>query len=112
MGYDCIVVPQTQNISKKGQLLVKRAIDFFGSAFLLILLLPLLICIACLIKISSRGPIFFIQSRKGLHGKSFNIFKFRSMYYEEDSLFEAAEINDKRITKIGLFFRRAKSVLR
>lgn len=106
MGYDCIIVPQTRNISKKGQLLVKRAIDFFGSAFLLILFLPLLICIASLIKISSRGPIFFIQSRKGLHGKSFNIFKFRSMHYEEDNLFEAAEIDDKRITKIGHFIRK------
>jgi len=69
---------------KKVSLIVKRFIDIAGSLMGLILCLPVLILIALLVKLSSKGPILFRQVRLGQYGKKFTFLKFRSMYVNND----------------------------
>ncbi len=88
------------------QLLVKRFFDFFGSLILIFFLSPLLIIIAIFIKLDSPGPAIFKQKRKGYHNADFEIYKFRSMYIQQDDVFIAASVEDQRITKIGKFLRK------
>jgi putative colanic acid biosysnthesis UDP-glucose lipid carrier transferase len=84
--------------------------DLFDKVFAivaLILLVPLFIVIACCIRFSSPGPIFFKQPRLGLNGKKFNVYKFRTMkLHEENGVVRQATQNDPRITPIGGFLRR------
>jgi putative colanic acid biosynthesis UDP-glucose lipid carrier transferase len=84
--------------------------DLFDKLFALtalILLTPLFIMLAILIKFSSQGPVFFKQPRLGLNGKPFNVYKFRSMkVHEEHGTVTQATQEDPRITKIGRFIRR------
>ncbi|TPE20413.1 sugar transferase [Clostridium perfringens] len=99
-------------------LFLKRFMDIFASILGLILLSPILIVVSILIKLDSKGPVFFSQKRVGLHGKSFNMYKFRSMVVNaeeiKDKLKEQNEMsgpmfkmkNDPRITKIGKFIRK------
>jgi len=89
--------------------MVKRTIDFFAAFIGLIVLSPFFLIIAVLVKLDSRGPIFYLQNRVGLKGKLFQLFKFRSMKIEADKL---APITigqrDSRITPTGYFLRRFK----
>ncbi len=64
---------------RKIHLITKRLIDFFGSLMGLMIMSPVLIVIAILIKLTSKGPIFFRQERLGKNGEVFKIFKFRTM---------------------------------
>ncbi|WP_342470255.1 sugar transferase [Ureibacillus sp. FSL K6-3587] len=93
---------------RKINLIIKRLIDFFGSLLGLIILSPILIIIAILIKATSKGPVFFKQERLGKNGKVFKIIKFRTMVVNAEKigsgLFLKSE-NDNRITKIGKFLR-------
>ncbi len=86
---------------------LKPLIDKTISAFLLVLLMPLFLLVALWIKLESKGPIFFRQSRVGIYGQTFHIFKFRSMTVTEngDDVVQAQK-NDSRITKIGHFIRK------
>jgi putative colanic acid biosynthesis UDP-glucose lipid carrier transferase len=79
----------------------------FASAALLILA-PLFAVIAVAIKMSSPGPVFFTQKRKGIDGHPFSIYKFRTMtvHREEDGHLTQARPGDARITKTGAFLRR------
>jgi lipopolysaccharide/colanic/teichoic acid biosynthesis glycosyltransferase len=70
---------------RKISLLIKRAIDILGSAFLLILLSPIFVAIALAIKLTSKGEIFFSQERLGHFGIHFQFLKFRSMYVNNSS---------------------------
>jgi lipopolysaccharide/colanic/teichoic acid biosynthesis glycosyltransferase len=95
------------NLSNKHYCFAKRGFDIFGSLILLILFSPLFILISILIKLSSRGPVFFCHCRVGLGGKQFYLWKFRSMVsgvskYE----FSPKNVADMRITFIGRFIRR------
>jgi lipopolysaccharide/colanic/teichoic acid biosynthesis glycosyltransferase len=65
--------------------LAKRMLDLVGSFLLLVLLLPVLVCIAVAIKLTSKGPILFKQKRIGQFGQQFMFLKFRSMYTDADS---------------------------
>ena len=89
-------------------LFIKRLIDFFGSLVGVIILSPILIIIALLIKLTSKGNVFFRQERLGKNGKVFKIFKFRTMIVDAekmgDGLFVKTE-QDNRITKIGKILR-------
>lgn len=84
----------------------KRALDIFGAGLLIICLLPLMFLIAILIRVSSKGPIFFKQRRHGLHGKEIVVYKFRSMYVHNANSLVQAKKNDPRITPIGRFIRK------
>ncbi|MDG1730885.1 MAG: sugar transferase [Algibacter sp.] len=87
----------------------KRLFDIVFSLLGLILLFPILIIISILIKLDSKGPVFFIQGRVGKNNKDFNIYKFRtmSMLSDKKGLLTLGN-NDARITKIGYFLRRYK----
>jgi len=88
---------------------VKRIEDIILSVIILILIAPLLVCIALAVKISSPGPVFFVQFRGGFNGYVFRMFKFRSMYVPTsvDSKVKQATLGDPRITRIGSFLRRS-----
>jgi lipopolysaccharide/colanic/teichoic acid biosynthesis glycosyltransferase len=88
---------------------VKRILDVVGSALGLLLLLPVLAIVAVIIKLDSPGPIFFRQERVGLGGRSFRIFKFRSMVVDAARAGTALTVRaDTRITRAGMFLRRSK----
>jgi exopolysaccharide biosynthesis polyprenyl glycosylphosphotransferase len=100
------------------QMAIKRLFDIASSAAALVVLSPLLLGVALIIKVTSRGPIFFKQKRVGLHGKPFNMLKFRSMVVNAEELKAKLEAmneqtgpvfkikNDPRITSIGRFIRK------
>jgi exopolysaccharide biosynthesis polyprenyl glycosylphosphotransferase len=100
-------------------LVAKRLIDVAGSAFLLVVLSPLLALIALLVKLDSGGPVFFWQERVGLHGRTFEVVKFRSMVAgaeeQQEDLAHRNQIKgqafkldrDPRTTRVGRFLRRA-----
>jgi len=93
---------------RKLNLFIKRCIDFFGSLFGIILILPLLIVISLSVKFTSKGPIFFRQERLGKKGKVFKIVKFRTMVVNAEKIGDGLKINsenDDRITKVGKFLR-------
>jgi putative colanic acid biosysnthesis UDP-glucose lipid carrier transferase len=86
---------------------VKRIFDFFfSSIFLLFVMSWLLPIIGLLIKLDSRGPVFFLQQRSGQDNKAFSCFKFRTMKVNNESDLKQATKNDPRITKLGTFLRR------
>jgi exopolysaccharide biosynthesis polyprenyl glycosylphosphotransferase len=99
-------------------LLVKRGLDFLMAVVALLVLSPLLLILAVLVKVSSRGPIFFLQTRCGLGGRKFTLYKFRSMRADADLRREELEAlnevdgpvfkirNDPRCTPIGRFMRK------
>ncbi|HBX8616835.1 TPA: undecaprenyl-phosphate glucose phosphotransferase [Klebsiella pneumoniae] len=86
-------------------MVVKRLEDIVVSSIILLLISPLLACIACAVKFTSPGPVIFRQVRYGMDGKSILVWKFRSMtVMENDNVIQATK-NDVRITKIGKFLR-------
>lgn len=90
---------------------VKRTFDIIFSLAVLIFVLSWLIpLISIIVKLSSRGPIFFIQDRIGLKNEKFRCLKFRSMYAENkllENYFIPTIENDQRVTKIGKFLRKS-----
>jgi Undecaprenyl-phosphate glucose phosphotransferase len=85
----------------------KRMLDLFVSGFAFIFLLSWLVpLIGLLIKLDSKGPVFFRQLRSGRNNKSFWCYKFRSMYVNSDSDAIQASKNDSRITRVGAFLRK------
>ena len=86
---------------------VKRMIDIFVGLFFILLLSPVYIITALIIKLSSNGPIFFSQERVGLHGVPFNMYKFRSMYSdaEKEGTPLLSSSNDERVTPFGKWMR-------
>jgi lipopolysaccharide/colanic/teichoic acid biosynthesis glycosyltransferase len=90
-------------------LALKRALDVAGSAAGLVLLLPVFLVIAIVIKLDSPGSVFFRQERVGRGGRLFRIFKFRSMIADASHRGTALTVRaDKRITRVGEFLRRSK----
>lgn len=88
---------------------IKRIFDFICSTLGLIVLSPILIIIAIMIKKGSDGPVFFRQIRVGENGKDFEILKFRTMVVDAEKLGRQITVgNDSRITKIGAFLRKYK----
>ncbi len=85
----------------------KRILDAVLGVFIFVLFTPLMLLIALLVKVTSKGPLFFMQERVGLDGKSFNIIKFRTMRIdaEKDGARFACP-KDSRVTAIGGFLRR------
>ncbi len=99
--------------------LVKRCFDFCSAALFILITMPLYICIALLVKLDSPGSVFYRQTRIGLHGRPFKVWKFRTMVVNADQLQKELEAsnemkdgvlfkmkNDPRITRVGKFLRR------
>ena len=91
---------------KKLSLILKRIFDIVVSFIMLIILLPVFIFLGIAIKIDSKGPVFFRQERITQYGKTFKIFKFRTMVNNAEKLGTQVTVgNDARITKVGKFIR-------
>ncbi|MEW6042610.1 MAG: exopolysaccharide biosynthesis polyprenyl glycosylphosphotransferase, partial [Elusimicrobiota bacterium] len=89
------------------QMVSKRIFDLVFSILVLIMLCPLFIVIAVLVKLTSQGPILFKQVRIGKHGRPFTLFKFRSMYHEMPKYdITPDSLHDKRIFPFGKILRR------
>jgi putative colanic acid biosysnthesis UDP-glucose lipid carrier transferase len=89
--------------------LAKSIEDVTLSVLILLLLSPVLLAVAVAIKYDSSGPVFFRQKRAGWNGKTFRIWKFRSMYVQQSNdkeTLKQAEKNDPRVTKVGAFIRK------
>ena len=83
---------------------LKRLLDIVFSSILILILSPLLILISIIVRLNLGSPIIFTQERTGLHGKTFTIYKFRSMTDERDENGELLE-NELRMTKFSKVFR-------
>jgi exopolysaccharide biosynthesis polyprenyl glycosylphosphotransferase len=104
--------------SEGGAQVIKRALDVIMAAVLLVLLIPVLVSVAIAIKVSSPGPIFFLQDRIGLNKRRFKIWKFRTMVTGAEKLMAGLERqneasgpvfkmrNDPRVTSLGRWLRR------
>ncbi|MDF9475235.1 MULTISPECIES: sugar transferase [Bacillus cereus group] len=116
---DSIEITQENINANKGYFVIKRLLDVIGSVCGLILLSPIFLIVALIIKCEdSRGPIFFKQIRVGKDGEEFYMYKFRSMVTDaEEKLEELLRYNeasgamfkmkaDPRVTKIGRFIRK------
>lgn len=119
-----VVLPRIKNIERKNihkkiYVGIKRVMDIFISTIGLILLLPVFLIISAIIRIDSKGPVFFVHKRIGKDGKEIGIYKFRTMVYNaEDLIKEFTEEqqkefrecyklqHDPRVTKIGKILRK------
>ena len=113
---------KTQYSKKYFYKIIKTIFDLLFSSIILVVGLPIFLIIASLIKLSSRGPIFYLQERIGKNKKTFNCIKFRTMHPEAEDLLENLITNnenlkkefeethklknDPRITNIGKFLRK------
>ena len=87
----------------------KRMFDVLASSILLALTLPVIAVFAVLVKLDSRGPAFFRQTRVGLYGQSFNLIKLRSMRLDAEAAgAQWATKNDPRVTRVGKFIRKVR----
>lgn len=96
-------------LKKKGfSLFCKRAFDIVVSLILLGILLPVFLILAIAIKIDSKGPVFYRQVRVTQYGKTFRIFKFRSMVQNADRGSQVTVGQDARITRVGKLIRKCR----
>ena len=128
-----VLYPDLMNPGRRRQsgLLAKRVLDVLGSAVILLVFLPLLAVIALAVKLTSKGPVLFRQTRVGQYGRNFVLYKFRTMYTGSDSAVHREYVtklianqadrkaagghnngvykltNDSRITRVGRFLRRS-----
>ncbi|NMA84096.1 MAG: sugar transferase [Epulopiscium sp.] len=96
--------------NKKLQKAVKRLIDIILSFIVLIVFLPIWVVVVILIKVTSPGPVFFLQDRPGQYKKIFKVYKFRTMKIGSEKMIKGQEVmkDDDRVTSIGKFLRRTK----
>jgi len=114
---EAFITHSTENM-EGWPVIMKRDLDFTLSLFLLIILSPFFLIISLLIKITSPGPIFFVQERVGLNKHRFRLFKFRTMVQGAEKMITDLERfnevsgpvfkikNDPRLTKVGKFLRK------
>lgn len=89
--------------------MMKRAFDIIVSSVALVALSPLFLAIAILIKLDSKGPVFYRGERVGRYGESFRIFKFRSMVPDAEKLGGTSTSDrDQRLTRLGPYIRKFK----
>lgn len=97
-------------MNKNAQLKVKRVMDIIISLIIIVPFSPVWLLISILIKLTSPGPIFFLQLRPGKNRRIFKIFKFRTMQLGSEKMIKDQEVmsDDNRITSIGKILRRTK----
>lgn len=113
-----VVLPHTEPKTRRGYLAVKRIMDIVLAVAALVVLAPIMLIVAIIIKLDSEGPVVFKQTRIGKDGREFTFYKFRSMRvnadYEKAYLWDKNEKgtiifkikDDPRITRVGKFIRR------
>ena len=94
---------------KQVSLFVKRLLDVIFGAILLVLFSPIFLILAIVIKIDSKGPVFYRQERVTIYNRTFRIFKFRTMVQDADKIGPLATVeNDKRVTRVGRIIRKVR----
>ena len=107
--FGALLIEVNADVMPIWQRTVKRILDVFFSLIAIVLLTPVYIVLAVLVKLSSPGPILFVQERIGKNGIPFNIIKFRTMYVNAEKAGpQLSSSNDPRITKIGRFMRKSR----
>ena len=120
LSRDIVIVPKIAKKAKKINYIgIKRAIDVIISIIGLIVLSPIFLILAIIIKLDSKGPVFFAHTRYGKDGKKFKMYKFRTMYENAQDMIndftpeqmkewkENSKLqDDPRITKVGKFLRK------
>jgi len=107
--FDAPLITISKNLMPPWQKLFKRVLDIVISVLCLIILLPVYLITALIIKSTSKGPVFYSHERIGLHGKPFIMYKFRSMYIDAEKNGPAlSSKNDPRITPFGRFMRKVR----
>jgi Undecaprenyl-phosphate glucose phosphotransferase len=86
--------------------LLKRSFDLVVATTAVLLLLPLMLIVAALIKLDSRGPVLFRQARHGYNNHPINVLKFRTMVSSDEKEFRQARRADPRVTRVGRVLRR------
>ena len=101
------LIPISEHKMSDTELCIKRAFDVVVSAVMLVLLVPVYVVIALLVRGSSEGPVIFKQERIGLHGLPFHILKFRTMCVTaEEGKPKLCVDDDPRVTRVGRFLRK------
>lgn len=94
-------------LKRRGSLFFKRLADIIVSLICILILLPFYLIAAVAVKLSSKGPVFYLQTRVGREGGAFSIIKFRTMAVNADKKGEiTVGSSDPRITKVGAFLRK------
>jgi exopolysaccharide biosynthesis polyprenyl glycosylphosphotransferase len=107
--YGALLIEITSDPMPYWQRAIKRVMDIVLSSIALILLIPFYIFSAIAVKMSSPGPILFLQERVGLNGALFKIIKFRTMFVNSEAAGpQLSSSNDPRITNIGRFMRKTR----
>ncbi len=107
--YGALLIEISSDPMPYWQRAIKRVMDIVLSFIAVILLIPFYIFSAIAVKLSSQGPILFLQERVGLNGQQFKIIKFRTMYVNSELAGpQLSSSNDPRITKIGRFMRKTR----
>ena len=107
--YGTLFIELNRDVMPLWQQAMKRFLDIALSVLALIVLSPLYLLCAILVKLSSPGPVFFLQERIGLNNQPFQIIKFRTMYVNsEPNGPQLSSSNDARITPIGRFMRKTR----
>jgi exopolysaccharide biosynthesis polyprenyl glycosylphosphotransferase len=115
---DDSIITLSNGAMKGWRALVKRTLDFLFSVILLMILAPLFLLVSLAIKLTSPGPVLFIQKRVGINKRNFNLYKFRTMVHGAEKMQAKLEAlnevsgpvfkikNDPRVTRIGKFLRK------
>ncbi|NBP68256.1 MAG: exopolysaccharide biosynthesis polyprenyl glycosylphosphotransferase [Cytophagia bacterium] len=102
-GFDIAIIPLDESRNQ----FLKRIFDIaFSSVFILLVMSWLVPLLTIIIKLDSKGPVFFIQDRSGKDNKTFKCMKFRTMVVNREADMKQATANDPRITKLGAFLRK------
>jgi exopolysaccharide biosynthesis polyprenyl glycosylphosphotransferase len=107
--YGIPLIEINTQLLKPWQEIAKRIFDIVFSLIILLIGIPIWFLLALIIKIESKGSVFYLQDRIGKNGKKFKIIKFRSMVQdaEKKSGPKWAQVNDPRVTKVGKFLRKS-----
>ncbi|HXK58726.1 MAG TPA: sugar transferase [Acidobacteriota bacterium] len=106
--HDTPLIELSRNPNEPLERFLKRSFDLAGAAVGLVVLLPVILLVAVIIKLTSPGPVFYMQERVGFGGRLFKVIKFRTMIdgAEDQSGEIFAAENDPRVTSVGRFLRR------
>lgn len=107
--FGALLIEVNSDVMPIWQMAIKRFLDICLSVIAMVLLIPVYLFLMVAVRISSPGPIFFLQERIGANGKTFKIIKFRTMYIDsEKSGPQLSSSNDSRITPIGRYMRKLR----
>lgn len=107
--FGALLIEVKEELMPHWQFVIKRLMDIVLSSIAIIILIPVYLTLAILVKTSSKGPVFFLQERIGKNGIPFNIIKFRTMYTDAEKAGpQLSSKDDNRITNIGRFMRKVR----